>query len=492
MLTIKNSNLLKIISSFSENEKKRFAKFVESPFFNNQSTLVRLYKEIIKYYPDFNEKEISKAKIYQVVNPGKEFCDSVFRKQVSNLSKLAEEFLIHEDNSRHSDRRITSLLDQYQRRNIYSLYNKLSKEVNRNIENYIITNEAFYYGHFRKELDAFSDIRTNNLHEMNESLFNSHKLILLYLLQTSTVYSNMMFVNQKSFEDPLKGFSLNLFFKEFDILNYLESSYNLTNNEKLFVEICRCDLELLKDPFSRVWLDKMKNNIFKLSSYLSKNMQYTFFTHLNIFYLINIGEGKTEFNRKLFENYKFMIDKGLYISDEREYINFSEYRSILTIALKLKEFDWVEKYIAGHRNFHNPEERENIIKYSNAFLNFEKMNFDETLNLLSQIDNDNLIIKLDVHSMYLISYFEKGYIESALSLANSTAHTLKSNKILSKEAMSRELKFIKYYKLLVQNNTKGADLNKVEIIRDSVSKDGNFRRKKWILEKFDNLIGRLK
>ena len=58
MLNVKESdfnklNLIKLLREFTPREMNNFGKFVRSPFFNNQSTLIRLFDELKKYYPDF-------------------------------------------------------------------------------------------------------------------------------------------------------------------------------------------------------------------------------------------------------------------------------------------------------------------------------------------------------------------------------------------------------------------------------------------------------
>ena len=48
--SLHTSNLIKVLSTFSKKELNEFEKFVSSPFFNNQSTLVRLFNEIKNYF----------------------------------------------------------------------------------------------------------------------------------------------------------------------------------------------------------------------------------------------------------------------------------------------------------------------------------------------------------------------------------------------------------------------------------------------------------
>lgn len=486
--SLHTSNLIKIISTFSKKELVDFEKFVSSPYFNNQSTLVRLFNEIKNYYPDFNSEKFTKEYLFSKINPDKKYNDTLFRKYFSNLTKLSEDFLVCVDINSNYDRRQTSLLDQYEKRILYPMFEKLSAQIDEKIDLEEITNESFYYKNFREELKGSFNIRTNNLQSLNRNLKNAHKYILLHLLLSSTVYSNMMLVNKKSFKDADIENTFEGFFETFDLIKYLESNNNLSKSEALFVDLCKYDILLMKDPFIKDHLIKMNEVLIKMTSQLNKNLLYTFFSHLNIYYLINIAEGKKDYLRNLFENYKLMISKELYISEGRGYINFSEYRSILLYALKLKEYEWAEDYINKHKTYHNPETQKNIANYSFAYLNFEKSNYDEALNYLSKVKQDNIIIKLDSEVIYMILYFEKGYFDSALSLAETTIHSLSANKILSKDVLLNQLKFIKYFKALIKTDKVKNDKSSIEFLYNKISSEPQFRRKDWLLSKLELLF----
>ncbi|MFZ1322965.1 MAG: hypothetical protein WAT71_15515 [Ignavibacteria bacterium] len=486
--SLHSSNLIKVISTFSKKELSEFEKFVSSPYFNNQSTLVRLFNELKNYYPEFNSVEFTKENLFSKINPDKKYSDTLFRKYLSNLTKLSEDYLVCVDIKSNNDRRQTSLLDQYEKRILYPMFEKLSTQIDEKIDIEEITNESFYYKNFREDLKGSFNIRTNNLQSLNKNLKNAHKYILLHLLLSSTVYSNMMLVNKKSFKDADIENTFESFFETFDLIKYLESRNNLSKSEALFVDLCKYDILLMKDPYVKDNLTSMNEVLIKMASYLNKNLLYTFFSHLNIYYLINIAEGKKEYLRNLFENYKLMISKELYISEGRGYINFSEYRSILLYALKLKEYDWAEDYINKHKTYHNPETQKNISNYSFAYLNFEKGNFDEALNYLSRVKRDNIIIKLDSEVIYMILYFEKGYFDSALSLAETTSHSLSTNKVLSKNVLLNQLKFIKYFKALIKIDNGKSDICLIEILYNKIYSEPQFRRKDWLLSKLELLI----
>lgn len=484
-----NANLFRLLQSFSKKEFKEFENFINSPFFNHQSTLIKLFDEIKKFYPQFSGDGFTKEKLYEAVNPGKSYNDIVFRKYISNLMKLAEDYLVVIDNINNRERKVTSLLNQFERRNQFALFRKL---INNGKKDYtgktLISNETFYFNHVIEELKSNCDIRTNNLHLLKPNLIKSHIYLLMHLLLTNTVNSNMMLVNRKSFRDSDSINIIEDFFEKFDIIDYLEKTGHLNEQEKHFVELCRNDIILLRNPFNPSLLRKMKLNILDLSEYIDKNLLYIFFSHLNIYYLINISHGRDEFNIELLDNYKLMIDMGLYFYEGREYINFSEYRTILLQALRLKEFKWALEFILKFKDYHANEMKENIYDFSMAFLNFEEGKFEDSLKYLSKVRMNDVILKLDCEVLMLLIYFELNYTESAKSLVDSFRYFVKSNSILSDEVKHMQYDFIKYYKTILKFRINGMNDYEYDKLKEEISGFKNLRRKSWILEKLDNLL----
>ena len=90
---ISHYTFVKILKKFSPDEIKEFEKLLNSPLHNNHLTLVKLFGELKKYYPKFSDRKITKEFLFGIVNKGKSYDDKLFRKYLSRLNKLAEEYL---------------------------------------------------------------------------------------------------------------------------------------------------------------------------------------------------------------------------------------------------------------------------------------------------------------------------------------------------------------------------------------------------------------
>lgn len=485
---LQETSLITLLRSFSAEEIKSFEKFVSSPFYNTQQPVSRLASALKNFHPEFDSEEMTKEFLFSRANPERKFDDTLFRKYMSNLMKLAEEYLITVDVSSQPDRKQTFLLDQFERRNQFNLfYRLLDKIESRESETELITNESFYLKHFREELKTSCAIRNSKLQSLRPSLMKSHIYLLLHELLTSTVYGNMMLVNTKSFKESEDSVIFDDFFQVFELIGYLEGSEFLNDTEKDFVELCRHDFILMRDPANTDSLKHMRRSILGLAGKMSKNMLYIFFSHLNIFYLLNISGGNDKLSKDLLENYKFMVDNDLYRNAEREYINFSEYRTILLYSFKMKETDFAEKFIEKFRNVHSPDQRKEILNYSYAVLNFEKGNYDESLKYLTKLKADNIIMKLDCEVLRIMIFYEKDFIENAVSAVEAFRYYTKNNGFLSKDVVRSQAEFARITAFLIKHKQSGISGYEYEKTLKEIEDNGLLRRKSWLISKLGEL-----
>jgi hypothetical protein len=476
-------NFLTLIKSFSYPEILELENFINSPFFNTQAVLPVLFKEIIRHYPEFENENLTKENIFNAVFPDKKFNDVLLRKYISNLMKLAEDYLICKNVLGNEEKRKISLLDQFDNMNNTFFFEKHLARIEKSDHLFSkITVETFYFKHLREELKAGYFIRVNKIYEIKSCLIKSQVYILLHLLMTNTVYVNMMLIVKKTFKNTEKNNYFDEFDTAFDLIDYLEKLTDLDENEKLFISLCKIDLTLSKDHNDLKNLKEMKNIILEIADILSDNLLYTFFSHLNIYYLMNLSTNSEDLTRDFFENYKFMIGKGLYDRTGNRFINYTEYRTILNYGVRLKEIEWLEIIIEKFKDHHEEEINDSLYTYSLALINFEKKKYDVSLKLISKIKVNEVIMKLDVDLLLLLIYFDLNYVDSALSLIDSMRHFISNEKYFSNSVKENHQNFLKYYRILLMNKNNREKQDLLEL-RIELLKCTNLRRKYWLLEK---------
>jgi len=199
-----------------------------------------------------------------------------------------------------------------------------------------------------------------------------------------------------------------------------------------------------------------------------------------------INSGQKEFQLEYFILYKDLLNKRLIF--ENNELPSNHFFNVITIALRLKDFDWVEEFIESYKDSLNKKDRENIVTYTKAQLNFYKKDFSKVLELLRYVEYKDLSRKLSSKVMLINTYFELGEIEALISLLDSFRTYLGRNTQIKKDRKERHLTFVKHVRKFVQipRNDKES-LNKLKL---KIEGTENLINKSWLLEKINQaLIG---
>jgi hypothetical protein len=86
--------IIYLLSPLNSQEIRRFVSFVESPFFNQNSKLIRLARHLADVYPEFREGDLDSLRLFHVAYEK----DDAYEEQwvfdhLSQLRKLLEQFL---------------------------------------------------------------------------------------------------------------------------------------------------------------------------------------------------------------------------------------------------------------------------------------------------------------------------------------------------------------------------------------------------------------
>ena len=71
---------LKLLQALDQEEFLRLGKFLRSPFYNYNKTIVALYEHLKKYYPALDSNKLEKEKVWAKLYPGKAFHESSYWK----------------------------------------------------------------------------------------------------------------------------------------------------------------------------------------------------------------------------------------------------------------------------------------------------------------------------------------------------------------------------------------------------------------------------
>src|SRR5205809_6623181 len=82
-----------LLGTFTAEETKKFEDYLKSPYFSKKHNTHILFKEIMKYYPSFTDKNLTRRTLYKKIFESEKYIDSSLRTLFANLLNLAQDSL---------------------------------------------------------------------------------------------------------------------------------------------------------------------------------------------------------------------------------------------------------------------------------------------------------------------------------------------------------------------------------------------------------------
>lgn len=138
---------------------------------------------------------------------------------------------------------------------------------------------------------------------------------------------------------------------------------------------------------------------------------------------INIGikllnKGEHELMGEILELYKTGIESGVLVFSNR--LSRFTYKNSTTLAIRLKDFDWVAYFLPKFKEFLDPNYQEESFNYGLAHLYYAQQNYDDALKLLFiSAKSDDVFINLSTKVLLTRIFYEQNELDSLDAQLNS-------------------------------------------------------------------------
>ena len=480
---MKSSKLIQALASFSDKEFKKFEKYAMQ-FFNKNEKMLSFIEFIGFHFPDFKEEEISKLNAYKYVFQNDVFEDVRVRELMAALNKMLRDYIVIENIKAKDFYYELELLKFYKDKELQSHYDLqlksikkiLKKDKFKNIENFRrkylladIENEHFTKKHIRA-LDENVQLKLDNL----DFLYFSTKL-----KESCEMLNRQRLLNQQ--------YNFNMF-EEIETL--IEKYLNSYLNHPTIV----CYYEIYK-------LLKTKDDVLLLKNCLEVlNRNNSKFTDIELkslydfpqnYCIAQVNKGNSLFIEILFDLQKSILIESFNLIDG--FISQISYRNIVSIALKLKKFDWSEKFIEDYKDKVAPEFRENSYNMNKANLYYSIKEYDKTIQLLNQVEFTDAYFAYYSKIILLKTYYAKKEFETLPYFITAfKLHLKRNNQVSSSFKKSTDL-FLSYFKKILNIAEKIDFLDnkitekKLKNLIESIKKEKVVLNRVWLIDIVENL-----
>ncbi|MBS1550563.1 MAG: hypothetical protein JST15_00665 [Bacteroidetes bacterium] len=485
------SSLLEILRTFSKQELIKFEDFVRSPYFNKKENVLKLFLEIKKYAPHYENDNLEKEKAWVKIFPGKSYNYGIMKNLIHDLGKLCESFLSEEVYKINEMQRSLDFLNSISSRNILNIFiNKIESAEKAFLKNFRTVKYDYLADYYEGMRDLYHlkvrFLQANNQFKKNDELIRSpENLITGFLIKCFETFHNVI-LNSLNYNSPVKSNITYLFLKELEdhsvlknIMDYIKEH----SHENYPVLNCYyCMYKALSVNDSLEYFNEFKDNLSQNSGLFSETELRGLYNGL----LTSFGNRKITTNN-FHHEYFSIIEIGFknkIIQKPDGTIDPGAFTSIVNVSVA-NDVKFTEEFINKYKDKIPIEFRDNVYFYSMAVLNYKKGNFEKSLEYAVKVQSKDLFMKFDIKHLQLNIYYELNDRVAFDYSYDALKHFIKSSNLTNESRIVTRVKYCEYIKTLFNLREKH-DAYKLSSLKKEITVNKTIN-KNWLLRKISEL-----
>lgn len=472
---LSDTKLFAVLSQFNVYDLNRLSKFIRSPYFNKNESLIRLFEATEQAIREGHPENVSKQRLWNSSTLTHGYNDTKFRKLCSDLLRLIERFLVQEEFERNDLHKAEYLLETIHNKRLKVLYKSAVRTAERLSDQYYFRPASYYYHEYAFErnyytLTGFEIARSeaSNVEAIAENLDK------FYLAEKLRYYCTVISRSRMGAHD------YKLLFMDEIITHIEKENYADIVPINLYYQIYLTSQQPNDEGHYFKLKSLIQNHIRKLPELEAKEIMDSAYNYC----IWNINRGREDYTREIFELYKESVRNELiYVNGILDPWNF---RNISVSGLRLGEYDWVEDFIYRYQDRIDERYRENAVKFNLANLFFYRKDYNKVISLLQTVEYEDPSYNLNSKTILIATYFELEEIDSLSSLLASFEIYLRRNKEIPENRKQHYLHLIRFTRALVR--IAPSDTPGLQQLRKKIADTDGVVNKGWLLEKIDDLL----
>ncbi len=464
---MQKSVLAEIIRSFSRKEVREVQKWLQSPAHNQRQDVVRLFDYLVKGFGQA-DNEVEKEHAWTEVFPGKGYDDAYMRQVMYFLLKALEEYLIFMDHTSDRVRYQITLARIYRQRKLEKSYKQAYRLASDHLNNQPLRNDYYLLHKFfleQEEYEYKGSITQNASVNLQETADALEKWFIAERLRIS---KNML-VHHRIYQTIDYNHGL------------LDKVITYAEKEKLLEEPAIAanyyTYMVSNQPDEEVYFDQLEDLIHhQMDRFHHSETRNLYLAALN-YCTAKVNQGSLDYCRRALKIYRSGMEKEILL--ENNVITRYTFGNAVAFAIKIGEFDWAEQFIARFQNFLEEKQRHSIVNFNLSRVYFEKGDYNQAQQLLTQFEYDDMLLNIIAKTMLLKIYYEQDEPDAFESLLESMRIYLQR-----KEALDQARKIA--YKNMISLMKKLMHINpyskaQKEKLRELVNTTNPLMERDWLL-----------
>lgn len=470
------SKLVSLLKTLSNKEMKQLNLFLNSPYFNTNEQNSVLLKYCSKHHPNYNESQthLDRKKAFEYLFSKQTFDEQKLRYLMADLTAMIERFLVVEKKLEERDMAL-GILESYNERKTYSYFHNTFKKHQKKLEKGKIRNIDYFLHQYQVHNEK-ADVVFDESNQDFESLLKVDAFMDTFYIANKLRYACLI----TNFQNIVRAEHQAIFIK--DILRYIEAN-NVVEQEPV-IHIYYLTYQMITNPDNGDYFAELMKQLEEHQEVFEQSEVNSFYSYAQNFCVHQINNGKTEYQRDLFELYKKMLESGGLLQDGA--LQWQVYYNIALSGIRLGDFDFVEQFIGDYKNKVDKEHRGNVYSYLIATLHFHKKEYGKTLKLLNTVAFDTPFYHLMTKTLMIQTYYELGEFLAVEPLLEAFGKYIKINKKIGKHSQKVYSNFVRYVKGM--KNEKMGKRKVAQKLLIDLETDKSIAALPWIKEKLEELV----
>ena len=469
---MQNSHLITILRTFSKKDFRDLRKWLSSPMHNQREDVIGMFEYLTANGRIDNEKQLRKEKVFQKIFPKEPYDDSKIRQTMHFLFKSVEEFLIYQELREDQVRSKMALASVYRKRKLDKAFQKTIKGVKELQEKVVFRNEHFLRNEYLLQQEQYTYLENQkrnismNLQEVSDSLDTTY-------FADKLRQSCLMLAHQKVYKAEYQIGLLK------EVLEYVEKRSFL---EIPAISIYYYGYRALTSEDNEHFFKSLREAIDQHGHLFPKSEIRDIYLMAINYCIGRANSGGETYIREAFELFRLGFDNKALI--ENGLVSRFSFRNAVGAGLKLKEYDWVDRFIHEFKQYLEKKYQESFFLHSLARLQFERKDYDQAMKLLVQTDFDDILVNLNAKTMLFKMYYELDEHDALESLLESMRTYILRKNLMGYHKTNYQ-NIIKCTKRLVRVTP--YNTQQKEKLRDEIQAMKPLTEKEWLLEQLETV-----
>jgi len=475
---LESTRIYQVLRLMERKELNRFRKFINSPYFNINPSIIQLGEALIDQLKS-DEELPSKPEIWAHINSGVDYDDLKFRKLCNDLLERFERFLVNEKLEEVNLLQANLLLYALRDKKIDLLVDKQVKKSNRLIDREIDQSAEYYLRVYTNKKILLSlktnsekkaDIK-NSLDKLSyEDLFQN--LDSFYVVEKLR-YATDILSWKKMYKTDIDldlGFTLDLVEK-----------YNLEAIPavKVYVLMYR----LMSGIGNYDDYNELKSFAGEVIENFPLEEQREIVDVLLSFVIKDVNKGDMNAVAEMVSLYEWSINEEIILHNG--HLSPTTFRNYVVGGLRLGLYDKVEKFIKSKARLLEESDRENAINFNMSRVEFYRKDFDKALVYLNKVNYDDIWYSINSRNNLLAVYYELKEFEVLESQMDSYSTYLRREKSIEGFKKVGHQNYVNFLRSIYRNMYNNI---KLQDIKANLKSEKSVFNKSWLLEKIDELL----